>query len=685
MNKIVHYLLKTKLRNKFILAIASIIFFSGIISTTVVYITMSRTLTSELQTRGVVITKNLASNSIEPVLVEDLVSLQHLLLRVKEAEEDVYYAYITDPSGRVLVHTFDGGFPKGLLELNDGSSTVHIQLLETEEGYIRDISVPILNGKAGTVHVGMSENRIRAEIFHTALMLTGITFLLMLSGIFLAYVIGNLITKPIYSLTKGAEEIGKGNLDLKISVKSEDEIKILAETFNRMASELKKSMEEIKSYSLQLEQKVEERTKELLCLQKINAMINAGASQDEIFNAITKGLTSVYGYDISTIYLLNEEGTHLICKGYSASSQIVKQAERLTGITALNYAVPLYEESMLTQVVKTKKPVITDDMIELIKNHTEDSRLKSLAAPLSQIIGIKYGIGLPLISGNKVVGTIGVGSKRKLSDKDVKRLKNFAEQVGLAIGKIKMEQDLREYSEKLKQKVEEKTRQLIQSEKLASLGQLAAGVAHEINNPLTNIMLDAEALRNRDLNEDSAREKIEEIISQAEVAARIIKNLLEFARQSEPQLMEMEPEEIIERALAILSPQLKNIKVIRRYPEAALTLKGDPNQLQQVFVNIILNAIQAMPDGGILGISIVKNGRFIETHISDTGTGIPSENINKIFDPFFTTKEVGEGTGLGLSISLGIVQQHGGEIRVKSQVGVGSTFIVRLPIGDESG
>jgi signal transduction histidine kinase len=278
---------------------------------------------------------------------------------------------------------------------------------------------------------------------------------------------------------------------------------------------------------------------------------------------------------------------------------------------------------------------------------------------------------------------IGVGSRARLTPADAERLANFAAQVGLAVEKARLERELRAYSEHLEQKIEEKTRQLIQSEKLASVGQLAAGVAHEINNPLTNILLDAEALQRKNKDE-AAKKRAAEIISQTEVVKKIVRNLLEFSRQVEPEMREIHVEELVEKTLSILSHQLRNIHV-KKNLLPKLKLKGDFNQLQQVLLNIILNAIHAMPKGGTLGIDVKSMDGFAEIRVTDTGEGIPKKHLGKIFDPFFTTKKIGEGTGLGLSIALGIVQRHKGDILVESRVGKGSAFIIRLPAGDGDG
>jgi len=163
-----------------------------------------------------------------------------------------------------------------------------------------------------------------------------------------------------------------------------------------------------------------------------------------------------------------------------------------------------------------------------------------------------------------------------------------------------------------------------------------------------------------------------------------VKNLLEFARQSEPEMRILNINEVLKQSVAITAhaAELQNIKMAINLNSELPNIEGDSDKLQQVFVNMIINAIQAMPDGGELTIATLfaKDDNFVEIEISDTGCGILEENIKKLFDPFFSTKETGEGTGLGLSVSLGIVERHGGAIDVRSKIGDGSTFTIKLPI-----
>ena len=652
------------------------------IATVLVYAVSLRVLTTELQDKGMVITENLATNSIEPILTEDMISLRRYLFDVKDVEEDVSYVYVIDGKGNLLAHTFSSGFPDALLDVNipDNEKT-SVQLLDTDEGYIRDIAVPVLDGKAGVVHLGISETRIRNEVFKTSKTLMYITILMMVIGGFLSYFLGSLVVRPVYALKKGAAEIGRGNLDYQIKVDTTDEIGALADAFNEMAKKLKSSMEKTRGYSAKLEEKVEERTKELLLLQKINNLLNQGASQDEILNAITHGLTTVFNYDSSTVNLMSSDRKHLICKSYSIEDKIIEKLESLTGLRALNYQIPLKKDSPLTMIVRTKMPFMTDDIVKLIIDHTDNELIHALAGTIARVSNTKYGVGVPLLSGDRVVGVIGIGTREKVSTKDVERLANFAAQAGMAVEKAQMEKQLKEYSKDLEKKVKEKSAQLIQSEKLASLGLLASGVAHEINNPLASIMLCAERLRDKDLDSGTAKIKLDEIITQVEIASNIVKNLIDFSRQSKPETTQININMLIEKTLEMVPFEfrVRGIHVEKDYMANLPEFNGDPNQLGQVFLNIFVNAIQAMPDGGNLTVSTFCEDRYIKVSISDTGNGIREEDLNRIFDPFFTTKKVEEGTGLGLSICLGIVERHGGHIEVESKVNVGSTFTISLP------
>ena len=238
---------------------------------------------------------------------------------------------------------------------------------------------------------------------------------------------------------------------------------------------------------------------------------------------------------------------------------------------------------------------------------------------------------------------------------------------------------------------------LLQSEKQASVGRLAAGVAHEINNPLTGVLTFTHLLLKRKDLEPEVREDLKTIADSTERVRRIVKGLLDFARQSKLEPRPSDVNELIESTIPLVANQalVKGVVFCFDAGQGIPKRTLDRNQFQSVLLNIILNAIDATERGGHINISsrlalnVSGSGteprKGIEISIADTGCGIPPENLDKIFDPFYTTKEVGRGTGLGLSVSQGIVERHGGIIRVQSKVGEGSTFTIWLPLEGEAG
>ena len=266
----------------------------------------------------------------------------------------------------------------------------------------------------------------------------------------------------------------------------------------------------------------------------------------------------------------------------------------------------------------------------------------------------------------------------------------FTVMVGLGSGVIGMivtdadRRIRRQYAE-----LQEAQDQLTQATKLASVGELAGGMAHEINNPITSILSLADHMAKEPkatLPVDRQRRNLRLIAQQAERVSKIVRNLLMFARHSRLELNRVDLGEVLETALTLVQYRLKDssIRLDRQLNGALPTVVADAGRLTEVFVNLLNNAIDAMPNGGTLTVRARPSGDSGENvcaEVVDTGCGIPPDRLPRIFDPFFTTKEPGCGTGLGLSICHGIVRDHGGQIRAQSQPGQGATFVVTLPQG----
>ena len=287
-------------------------------------------------------------------------------------------------------------------------------------------------------------------------------------------------------------------------------------------------------------------------------------------------------------------------------------------------------------------------------------------------------------------GDLGHPIRMRRTD-EIGRLAVSFDQMTTSLGQA--HDELRQLNENLERKVEERTNalrsaqaQLIQSEKMSSLGKLAASVAHEINNPLAGILTYAKLLI-RMHEEGELTEKMREsctrnlrlVQRETERCSAIVRNLLDFARQRTPTLKEVDVSAVVEEALTLLAHrlQMQNVALEKDLPPLPF-VRADFGQLRQSFVNIALNACEAMATGGTLTVTARQVGTNVEVRVRDTGPGIPPEVLPHILDPFFTTKE--KGTGLGLSVVDGIIDRHGGSLSVDSTIGEGTTVVVRLPV-----
>lgn len=252
------------------------------------------------------------------------------------------------------------------------------------------------------------------------------------------------------------------------------------------------------------------------------------------------------------------------------------------------------------------------------------------------------------------------------------------------LDKVRLSRELKEAQDRL----------LAQSQKLAAIGQLAAGIAHEISNPLTGIRGTVQLLLDKKRGKELDEKDLKTIEKETGRCQEILKRLLGFARLPEPEILPVNVNKVIEDAFLLLAPEasLKKVKLIKEFDSHLPPVPGVANQLEQVFLNLILNAFQAMPDGGNLTIStsLIRKPHpvnrsetdFIEISFEDTGCGISKEYLKHLFDPFFTTKKMTDGTGLGLAVSYGIIHKHHGTIEVESEVGKGTAVMVELPIAD---
>ena len=224
--------------------------------------------------------------------------------------------------------------------------------------------------------------------------------------------------------------------------------------------------------------------------------------------------------------------------------------------------------------------------------------------------------------------------------------------------------------------------EVFQQEKMAAIGMLAGGVAHEVNNPLGGVLAFTQLLLQRVKSEDPVYEDLKEIESAAIRCKKIIQDLLDFSRVSgDKEKSQVDVNVLLEKVVPFVRMELRSLNVDLKLnlDKQIQKIEGAPDRLQQVFLNLMTNACHAMPKGGALALTTKKVSEGVEIEIKDNGAGIPKENLHRIFEPFFTTKKPGKGTGLGLAISYRIIQDHGGRMEVESEVNRGTTFTLFLP------
>jgi len=287
---------------------------------------------------------------------------------------------------------------------------------------------------------------------------------------------------------------------------------------------------------------------------------------------------------------------------------------------------------------------------------------------------------VPLIITNRLTGALFLGRKldnSEYSAPDIDTVSMLAAQTALAI-----EHAL------IYQFQEDRLKKLFHADKLATVGELAAGAAHEIRNPLTSIRSTVQFLQ-KDLPNDK-KQLVDGIIQEVDRIDQIIKGLLSLSKSTELRVGAVDLKDVLEQTLLLLEPQLRklNIEVRKSFDQPILPIRGDASQLKQVFLNILMNSVESLPERGSISVKIEDNvgqknlrgeSDFVEVKIQDTGQGIPDKDLPRVFDPFFTTKEA--GTGLGLSISYGIISKHGGEIQIESRIEEpsGTMVTVKLP------
>ena len=308
--------------------------------------------------------------------------------------------------------------------------------------------------------------------------------------------------------------------------------------------------------------------------------------------------------------------------------------------------------------------VVNETALDLLEAPQVRDYLTDTESTLLRRLGVD--VIHPVLSMNHLVGLLLLGDIRVSASEREHLLRDLLPLFGLAL-----------HNALLLRQGRQRVRGLYRAERLATLGELAAGAAHEIRNPLTSIRSTMQYLR-PDFEEGSEKAVlVDELLGEVDRINGIIAGLLSFARPAQPILEEIDVPALLRQVGRLLDSAARTQGVEFVLPEEEGRTRGDPDQLKQVFLNLCMNALQAMPEGGRLSLGMVRSDHTLRVSVADTGPGIPAEDLDLVFDPFFTTRE--EGTGLGLAVCYGIVSRHKGQIDIESRPGAGTTVHVRLP------
>jgi len=418
------------------------------------------------------------------------------------------------------------------------------------------------------------------------------------------------------------------------------------------------------------QQQIEMRNTRLAILNAISMTISNSLDLNEVLNSTIDKIRELLESDSVRIYLLDGKRNVLNLAAHKGlSSEFISKSHirhREVGAGSLGQAVLACE----TKVV---------DNIEASEDPYADLMVKE---------GLHSTAYIPLVSKGQPLGVMVVSSYSgfKFSANYVDFLTAIGNQIGVAVDNANLYENLKRAYQKLKEAQE----QVIRTEKLASLGKLAATVAHEINNPLAAVLTYTRLMMKLMSRGRFTQERLEDIVryltimeSETARCGEIVKNLLAFSRQPKITVETSSIEELIEKTLVLISHDLemKNIQLVKEIEPDLPKIKCSSRHIQQALLNLLSNASEAMPEGGTLTVTAKrsKSDGFVEAIISDTGCGISEEDLKNIFEPFFTTKEEGRGVGLGLSVVHGIITRHNGSIEIESKPDEGSTFKVRLP------
>jgi PAS domain S-box-containing protein len=634
---------RLRFRTKINLGLTLIVAFTSLIIALFVIRMSADALIEQSRKRGEVLAGNLALRAENPLLSVDLLNLGSMVNELKKADNEIVYAFIMDDQDRILANTFSDGFPVQLKGANHSmGNKISIVTVDTGKSRVFDFAAPILlsDKKLGTVRIGLSRAGIHAVVQNLIFAIMALTGGVLLLAVLISTQFARQLTLRLGSLQKHAEDIVATHLGPSLR-KEKNKTEKLTDKFKRIISNPPKG-DEIQ----ELTETFDAMGMSLACHIEDLQITEADLTRQKEL------LKTIINVSPDFVSLLGPQLTYLaVNKTYA--EHMNRSEEEIIGLTdndlySEEIAATRMEEARM--VLKTGNPVNK----ETREPETDESPTRWFHTIRVPVYGQK----------NNIIGVLS-------TSREITELKNYQAQ-------------------------------LIQSQKMESIGKLAGGVAHEINTPLGIILGYAQLLQEDFDPENQIAKDIGIIEKQARVCRKIVADLLGFSRQTESEKIPMCFNNSILEVVQLVSHtfKLEQVQISTELDDRFPIIHGDPEKLKQVWLNLLSNALEAIEDKGNIHIStqLDISSMTITAIFADTGHGIEAKNLNTIFDPFYSTKPVGKGTGLGLSVSFGIIKEHGGTIAAISPLprklrnklnlpttaGPGTLFKVILPLDDLS-
>jgi PAS domain S-box-containing protein len=675
MTSLIQPLRRSGFRTKVSVSIISLLLVFGIGLSLIISRIVSQAMVAENKARGVSQALNLAARATEPLIALDLLHLKNLADEAVRTSEGVSYAFIADHGNQPLSHTFIGGFPVDLRDANPLSEgePYRIRLLSTGIGLIYDVAAPVTvaGDRIGTVRLGLSRTHVDAVVNRLLFALFLTTGIGIVIAAVVATALSRTVTRRIQNLHRSAEEIIKGNLDVQSA-----------------ATPSKHCWEVMQCDKTGCPAYGDKRQRCWYLVGTLCPTCVSGKYETKIESCRDCPLFKEYGgdeiqhlaefFDIMAVTLKDrlealKRSEENLRRQQQVFQTILDVTPDLVCLKSRSGRYQAVNKAFCAFVGKSENDILGRCDREVLPQDLADASAQEDITVQHTGQTIMSEKRIPAGSGSRWLHVV----KTPVVDPD-----------GEVEGVLCTSRDITEMKD-LHEKI-------VRSQRLESLGQLAAGVAHEINTPLGIILGNAQLMIEEVPAGSDMEEGLKTIEKYARVSKSIVADLLRFARHTESVKRPLNINEVLSEVLSIVEHTfgLDRITIIRRFSPDLPLVFGDQEKLEQVFMNLLNNARDAIGSDGTVRVSTNYDGQEhqVVVSIADTGKGIPPDIRERIFDPFFTTKGVGSGTGLGLSVTFGIIKDHGGRIEVISPCtaaergggemdvrGRGAEFIVSLP------